>query len=260
MQLKAFQVDAFTNSLFKGNPAAVVILENEISDELMQNIAFENNLSETAYILINKSPIEIRWFSPTAEVDLCGHATLASAKILFKHYLPDEKKIIFDSKSGELIVTQSGNLLTLDFPSDTLKQVDMSDEINQAANTCSQEVYKGRDDYLVILESEEELKRLTPNFKKVSKLDARGLIVSAPSNTVDFVSRCFFPQLGVNEDPVTGSAHTLLMPYWSNRLGRNKLSANQVSQRGGVLHCEYKGARTLISGEAIIFLTGVIEA
>ena len=260
MQLKVFQVDAFTGSLFKGNPAAVVILENEISDELMQNIAFENNLSETAYILINKSPIEIRWFSPTAEVDLCGHATLASAKILFKHYLPDEKKIIFDSKSGELIVTQSGNLLTLDFPSDTLKQVDMSDEINQAANTCSQEVYKGRDDYLVILESEEELKSLTPNFKKISKLDARGLIVSAPSNTVDFVSRCFFPQLGVNEDPVTGSAHTLLMPYWSNRLGRNKLSANQVSQRGGVLHCEYKGARTLISGEAIIFLTGVIEA
>ena len=260
MQLKAFQVDAFTNSLFKGNPAAVVILENEISDELMQNIAFENNLSETAYILINKSPIEIRWFSPTAEVDLCGHATLASAKILFKHYLPDEKKIIFDSKSGELIVTQSGNLLTLDFPSDTFKQVDMSDEINQAANTCSQEVYKGRDDYLVILESEEELKSLTPNFKKISKLDARGLIVSAPSNTVDFVSRCFFPQLGVNEDPVTGSAHTLLMPYWSNRLGRNKLSANQVSQRGGVLHCEYKGARTLISGEAIIFLNGVIEA
>jgi len=260
MQLKAFQVDAFTGSLFKGNPAAVVILEEEISDELMQNIAFENNLSETAYILINKTPIEIRWFSPTAEVDLCGHATLASAKILFKHYLPDEKKIIFDSKSGELIVTQSGNLLTLDFPSDTFKQVDTSDEINQAANTCSQEVYKGRDDYLVILESEEELKSLTPNFKKISKLDARGLIVSAPSNTVDFVSRCFFPQLGVNEDPVTGSAHTLLMPYWSNRLGRNKLSANQVSQRGGVLHCEYKGARTLISGEAIIFLNGVIEA
>jgi len=226
----------------------------------MQNIAFENNLSETAYILINKSPIEIRWFSPTAEVDLCGHATLASAKILFEHYLPHEKRIIFDSNSGELIVTQSGNLLTLDFPSDTFKKVDNNDEINQAANTYSEEIYKGKDDYLVILESEEELKRLTPNFQQVSKLNARGLIVSAPSNTVDFVSRCFFPQLGVNEDPVTGSAHTLLMPYWSNRLGSNKLTANQVSQRGGALHCEYKGARTLISGEAIVFLTGVIEA
>ena len=260
MQLKVFQVDAFTSSLFKGNPAAVVILEKEIPNELMQNIAFENNLSETAYILINKSPIEIRWFSPTAEVDLCGHATLASAKILFEHYLPHEKKIIFDSNSGELIVTQNGNLLTLDFPSDTFKKVDNNDEINQAANTYSEEIYKGKDDYLVILESEEELKRLTPNFEQVSKLNARGLIVSAPSNTVDFVSRCFFPQLGVNEDPVTGSAHTLLMPYWSNRLGSNKLTANQVSQRGGVLHCEYKGTRTLISGEAIVFLTGVIEA
>ena len=226
----------------------------------MQNIAFENNLSETAYILINKSPIEIRWFSPTAEVDLCGHATLASAKILFEHYLPHEKKIIFDSNSGELIVTQNGNLLTLDFPSDTFIKVDNNDEINQAANTCSEEIYKGKDDYLVILESEEELKRLTPDFEEVSKLNARGLIVSAPSNTVDFVSRCFFPQLGVNEDPVTGSAHTLLMPYWSNRLGSNKLTANQVSQRGGALHCEYKGARTLISGEAVVFLTGVIEA
>ena len=260
MQLKVFQVDAFTSSLFKGNPAAVVILEKEIPNELMQNIAFENNLSETAYILINKSPIEIRWFSPTAEVDLCGHATLASAKILFEHYLPHEKKIIFDSNSGELIVTQNGNLLTLDFPSDTFKKVDNNDEINQAANTCSEEIYKGKDDYLVILESEEELKRLTPDFEEVSKLNARGLIVSAPSNTVDFVSRCFFPQLGVNEDPVTGSAHTLLMPYWSNRLGSNKLTANQVSQRGGALHCEYKGARTLISGEAVVFLTGVIEA
>ena len=260
MQLKVFQVDAFTSSLFKGNPAAVVILEKEIPNELMQNIAFENNLSETAYILINKSPIEIRWFSPTAEVDLCGHATLASAKILFEHYLPHEKKIIFDSNSGELIVTQNGNLLTLDFPSDTFKKVDNNDEINQAANTCSEEIYKGKDDYLVILESEEELKRLTPDFEQVSKLNARGLIVSAPSNTVDFVSRCFFPQLGVNEDPVTGSAHTLLMPYWSNRLGSNKLTANQVSQRGGALHCEYKGARTLISGEAVVFLTGVIEA
>ena len=151
-------------------------------------------------------------------------------------------------------------LLTLDFPSDTFKKVDNNDEINQAANTYSEEIYKGKDDYLVILESEEELKRLTPDFVQVSKLNARGLIVSAPSNTVDFVSRCFFPQLGVNEDPVTGSAHTLLMPYWSNRLGSNKLTANQVSQRGGVLHCEYKGARTLISGEAIVFLTGVIEA
>ena len=260
MQLKVFQVDAFTSSLFKGNPAAVVILEKEIPNELMQNIAFENNLSETAYILINKSPIEIRWFSPTAEVDLCGHATLASAKILFEHYLSHEKKIIFDSNSGELTVTQSGNLLTLDFPSDTFKKVDNNDEINQAANTYSEEIYKGKDDYLVILESEEELKRLTPDFEKVSKLNARGLIVSAPSNTVDFVSRCFFPQLGVNEDPVTGSAHTLLMPYWSNRLGSNKLTANQVSQRGGALHCEYKGARTLISGEAVVFLTGVIEA
>ena len=260
MQLKVFQVDAFASSLFKGNPAAVVILENEIPDELMQNIAFENNLSETAYILINKSPIEIRWFSPTAEVDLCGHATLASAKILFKHYLPNEKQIIFDSKSGELIVTQSDSLITLNFPSDTFEKVDNNDEVNQAANTCSKEIYKGRDDYLVILESEAELKTLIPNFQQVSELDARGLIVSAPGNTVDFVSRCFFPQLGVNEDPVTGSAHTLLMPYWSNRLRKNKLTANQVSQRGGVLYCEYEGTRTLISGEAIVFLAGMIEA
>ena len=260
MQLKVYQVDAFAGSLFKGNPAAIVILEKDIPDELMQNIAFENNLSETAYVYINKSPIEIRWFSPTAEVDLCGHATLASAKILFEYYLLNEKQIVFDSKSGELIVTKNGNLLTLNFPSDTFKRVDNFDAVNEAALTNSEEIYKGRDDYLVILNSEEELRNLTPNYSKVSKLDARGLIISAPGNEVDFVSRCFFPQLGVNEDPVTGSAHTLLMPYWSNRLSKNTLIANQISQRGGILHCEFKGDRTLISGEAIIFLTGTIEA
>ena len=138
--------------------------------------------------------------------------------------------------------------------------MDNLDAVNEAALTNSDEIYKGRDDYLVILNSEEELRNLTPNYSKVSKLDARGLIISAPGNEVDFVSRCFFPQLGVNEDPVTGSAHTLLMPYWSNRLSKNTLIANQISQRGGILHCEFKGDRTLISGEAIIFLTGTIEA
>lgn len=259
MQLKVYQADAFTDSLFSGNPAAVVILEKEIPEELMQNIASENNLSETAYILINKSPIEIRWFSPTAEVDLCGHATLASAKILFEHYLLNEKQIVFNSKSGELIVTKNENLLTLNFPSDTYIRVDHIDDINEAANTNSDEVYRGKDDYLIILESEEELKKLAPDFKKIAKLDARGLIISAPSIKTDFVSRCFFPQLGVNEDPVTGSAHTLLMPYWSQRLNKKKLTAYQASERGGILYCEYKLNRTLISGKSVIFLTGMIE-
>lgn len=260
MQLKIYQVDAFTNSLFKGNPAAVVILEKEISEELMQNIALENNLSETAFVYINKSPIKIRWFSPIAEVDLCGHATLASAKALFEYYMPNEQKIVFCSKSGELIVTKNKNFLTLNFPSDTLKKVDNVDVINEAAHTNSDKIYMGRDDYLVIIDTEEELRELTPNFDKVSKLDARGLIISAPGNEVDFVSRCFFPRLGINEDPVTGSAHTLLMPYWSNRLGKDSLTANQVSQRGGTLHCELKDDRSLISGDAVIFLTGTIVA
>ncbi|MEY4877132.1 MAG: hypothetical protein RL708_2281 [Bacteroidota bacterium] len=260
-KIKIYQVDAFTDKLFSGNPAAVCILDTWLNDELMQSIAFENNLAETAFVVPNGKTFEIRWFTPIVEVDLCGHATLASAFVLFNLLDYPDSKIQFHShRSGLLIVEKKDDLLLLDFPTDTLEL------INEEQNTIENcigikpiEVYKGKTDYMAVIDCESSLQNLQPNFIEIEKLNARGLIVTAKGDSVDFVSRFFAPQSGINEDPVTGSAHTSLLPLWSKKLSKNNLIAHQISQRGGQLFCEFKNDRCLIGGKAKSYLTGEIN-
>ena len=254
-----FQVDAFTNSQFKGNPAAVVILEKKISADLMQQIAFENNLSETAFINISKTPFEIRWFTPTVEVDLCGHATLASAYVYFNFLNNDAESISLNSASGELKVYKQENFLQLDFPKDNFKEVDMIEAVENATGVRPLETYLGNINLFAVFDNEDNVSNMTPNFDAVSKLDGQGLIISSSSNQYDFVSRYFCPKYGINEDPVTGSAHTTLIPYWSEKLNKISLEAKQVSKRGGELFCENTENRVLIGGNAVLYMKGVIE-
>lgn len=258
--IKIYQVDAFAERLFTGNPAAVCILDEWITDELMQAIAAENNLAETAFVVPKDNSFEIRWFTPTAEVDLCGHATLASAHVLFSCLGYSGSEITFHSpRSGELKVFQQNGYLYLDFPTDVLNVSDSADDIKMCIGILPNEVYKGKTDYIAVIDKEEDLQNLKPDLKEISKLQGRGLVVTAKGNTVDFVSRFFAPQVGVNEDPVTGSAHTSLIPIWSKKLGKNIMVARQLSVRGGTLQCENLGERCLIGGEAKLYLTGEIN-
>lgn len=259
-KIKLFQIDAFTNQLFSGNPAAVCVLDQWLSDELMQSIANENNLAETAFVVPRGKDFEIRWFTPTTEVDLCGHATLASAYVLFNELNYSGSIIKFHSpRSGWLSVEKKENLLYLDFPTDTLEVItDMEGTMEICIGVKPIEVYKGKTDFLVLIDSEYSLRNLKPQLTEIAKLDARGLIVTAKGDKVDFVSRFFAPQSGINEDPVTGSAHTSLTPIWAKKLGKTKLMANQLSERGGQLICEYKEDRCLIGGEGKLYLTGEI--
>jgi PhzF family phenazine biosynthesis protein len=258
-KIKFYQVDAFTGHLFGGNPAAVCLPDHWLEDDLMQSIAAENNLSETAFVIKSGENFEIRWFTPLLEVDLCGHATLASAFIIFNHTDFRGREIIFLSpRSGELKVRREGIKLFLDFPADEFSPCDNMPEIAKSIGMTPLEVYKGKTDYMAILASEEEVKGIQPDLGTIAKLDARGLIVTAPGKSADFVSRFFGPQSGVNEDPVTGSAHTTLVPYWSGRLGRVSLTAKQISKRGGSLICTYLPPRVIIGGEAQLFAAGEI--
>lgn len=259
-KIKLFQIDAFTNKLFAGNPAAVCILDKWLADELMQSIANENNLAETAFVVPNGNDFEIRWFTPTTEVDLCGHATLASAYVLFNLLDYKESTIRFHSpRSGELRVTKNEEMLYLDFPTDTLELITgMQSIMEECIGIKPIEVYKGKTDYIAIIENESSVKNLQPNLTEIAKLNGRGLIVTAKGDEVDFVSRFFAPQSGINEDPVTGSAHTSLTPIWAKKLGITKLTANQISERGGHLICEYKSDRCMIGGEAKLYLMGEI--
>lgn len=261
MQQKIFQIDAFTKTVFGGNPAAVCILESWISDELMQKIAAENNLAETAYAVKKSDYYELRWFTPEIEVDLCGHATLATAHVLFNHYGFNENTIRFISpRSGELLVRKNTDgSITMDFPADELNSIPIHEKINEAIGETPLEILKGKTDYLLIYESQEVIERISPNFYLLDQLDCRGVIVSAKGNDVDFVSRFFAPQCGIPEDPVTGSAHTTLTPYWSKKLGKSELSAKQLSQRRGELQCEYLGDRVKITGFAVCYLIGEIS-
>ncbi len=259
MSVPIYYVDAFTDKLFSGNPAAVIF--SDINNEnLMQKIAAENNLSETAFIRNDNENYHIRWFAPLCEIDLCGHATLASAFIFFKYIKPESTLFEVQSlKNGVLKVSKKDDLLVLDFPKDSLSK-DYDDKfIEKIINTKVIELYKGRDDILAIVKSENDVKNLNVNLELLNNLTARGLIVSAPGNNCDFVSRFFAPSTGVNEDPVTGSAHTTLTPYWSKRLNKSLLLAQQLSERGGVLSCEDKGDRVLIGGKAIEYLKGYIN-
>ena len=258
MNLEIYYVDAFSNNIFGGNPAAV-IFTNLSDDDLMQNIAAENNLSETAFINISENENTIRWFSPTKEVDLCGHATLASAFVYFNYINTEKDTIEFKSNGGTLIVNKKDNILELDFPKDTFIKTNHEDVVCDAIGLKPTETFKGQINLMAVYENEEEILNLQPDFKKVIDLTGQGLIVTAPGLHHDFVSRYFCPKYGINEDPVTGSAHTTLIPYWSDKLGSKKLLAKQVSTRGGELFCENKDERVLIGGNAVLYMKGNIN-
>lgn len=255
--MKIYQIDAFTKSIFSGNPAAVCPLEQWLGDETMQKIAAENNLAETAFYVKNGDKYEIRWFTPQTEVDLCGHATLASAYVLF-HYENHNETIIqfYSPRSGDLMVTKEGDLLSLHFPTDTLEPITLTNEILDAFDSKPQLAFKGKTDYMLVFNTEEEILNLKPNFEEILKLEVRGVIVTAKGKNSDFVSRFFGPKTGINEDPVTGSAHTTLIPYWAKELNKTKLSAIQLSERKGYLDCELLGDKVRISGFAKCYLAG----
>ena len=258
MKLDVYFVDAFTDKVFSGNPAAVIF--TDIDDEnLMQKIAFENNLSETAFVNTSQETNYIRWFSPIKEVDLCGHATLASAYIYFNYINKDEDKVSFMSASGELSVRKTDDLYELDFPKDNLKKIDLIDQVEDCIGVKPIETFIGDINLFALLDNEETLKTLKPNFSKLINLEGQGLIVSSQSNEYDFVSRYFCPKFGINEDPVTGSAHTTLIPYWADKLNSSEMIAKQVSERGGVLYCKNRDTRVLIGGKATLYMKGEIE-
>ena len=261
MKIPIYQVDAFAEGLFKGNPAAVCPLESWLEEDLMQQIAAENNLAETAFIVKENDQYHIRWFTPEVEVALCGHATLATAQVLFTEFARDSDSIQFYShRSGPLEVRRrSDGLLELDFPSDPPAKIAENRAINEALGKSPIRTLKGKTDYLLIFESQKDIERLAPNFYVLGKVPARGIIVSAPGEAVDFVSRFFAPGSGIAEDPVTGSAHTTLIPYWAGELGKNQLSARQLSSRGGALVCEYLGERVKIAGKAVPYMVGEIH-
>lgn len=259
MKIAIFQLDAFTNQLFKGNPAAVCPLDEWVSDGMLQNIAAENNLSETAFFVKEKEGFHIRWFTPTTEVSLCGHATLAAAAVIFRKLVYKSEVIKFKSRSGELTVKRNADRFVLDFPSDPPEKIEKNPEILNAMGIEPSEWYKGNEDYMLVYESEGEISSLSPNFEELGKNTNRGVIVTAPGSQTDFISRFFAPAAGIDEDPVTGSAHTTLTPYWSKRLKKKKLNAMQVSPRGGTLICEDAGDRIKISGRVAFYLQGLIE-
>jgi PhzF family phenazine biosynthesis protein len=258
MGIKIFQVDAFATEIFQGNPAAVIPLTNWLPDELMQKIAMENNLSETAFFVPKPKGFHIRWFTPLAEVDLCGHATLATAHVLFHHLNYGEKEIQFESKSGILNVKRANDLLYLNFPTSDLVEIEIPDHFKNAFQFHPEKCLRGRDDLMLIFNHEREILNLNPNFHILSEAKVRGVITTSVSETYDFVSRFFGPAVGINEDPVTGSAHTMLIPYWSKALKKDELIAKQVSKRGGILHCKNLGKRVEIGGKAVTYLTGEI--
>lgn len=258
MELTIYQVDAFTNQLFGGNPAAVCPLSEWLPTAIMQQIALENNLSETAFIIPEGNGYHIRWFTPAIEVDLCGHATLATAHALYAEMGYEGEQVVFNSKSGLLTVSKKGDLYTMNFPTDELKTVPIPNEITTALGVQPTEVFRGKDDYLAIFDNQATIENFTPDFKILGQLKARGVIASAKGDAVDFISRCFFPAAGIDEDPVTGSAHTTMTPYWAKKLNKTTLSARQLSARGGVLECTYLGDRVNISGQAVTYLRGKI--
>ncbi len=258
MKIPIYQADAFTESLFGGNPAAVCPLKEWISDELMQKIASENNLSETAFFVKEGDVYGLRWFTPAAEVDLCGHATLATAHILFEELGYDKEEINFETKSGRLVIKKEEDRLMMDFPSDKMPQVEAPPILFQALGIRpTSHTYK-TDDYMVVLESEKEVAKLLPDFRMLAEVNARGVIVTALGNEVDFVSRFFAPQYGIDEDPVTGSAHTKLTPYWSVQLGKAEMEARQISERVGILTVRDRGERVEILGKAVTYLKGEV--
>ncbi len=259
MKLSIYQADAFASGLFKGNLAAVVPLREWLSDELMQQIAMENNLSETAFFIPEGDRFHIRWFTPKSEVRLCGHATLATAHVLFNELDFQGELLEFESLSGILTVKKVGDRLQLNFPADFAKEVEPIETFTDAFGAKPLQTYKGRTDYMLLFDSEETIQNLQPNIQLLLSTNARGVIATAKGKKVDFVSRFFAPAVGVNEDPVTGSAHTTLIPFWANKLGKIDLEALQLSARGGQVWCTLSGDRVFIAGKAVTYLRGEIE-
>jgi PhzF family phenazine biosynthesis protein len=259
-ELKIYQVDAFTKKIFGGNPAAVIPLTLWLPNEMLQKIAMENNLSETVFIVPSQTcDYHIRWFTPSIEVRLCGHATLATAHVLWEHLNFSKETLTLESLSGVLKVERTGTGYTLDFPRDKYREENSAKEIvEKILGMKPLYLYRGKDDYMAVMGSEREIRELNPDFRAMKKLTARGLIVTAVGNDIDFVSRCFFPEAGIEEDPVTGSAHTMMAPYWASKIDRDVLIAQQLSKRKGDLICEVKEDRVLISGDAKTFMIGTI--
>jgi PhzF family phenazine biosynthesis protein len=259
MLLKIFQVDAFTEKLFGGNPAAVVPLTGWLPDALMQSIAAENNISETAFFVPEQDGYGLRWFTPTVEVELCGHATLATAHILFNHLGAKQEELNFYTKSGKLSVKHNGDLLTLIFPITPYSKIDTPPGLAQALGITPAVVFASATKWMAVYTSQKEIQNCHPDFAAIAKLNIPGIIITARGEACDFVSRFFTPRQGINEDPVTGSAHTLLIPYWAERLNKSSMSAQQLSSRGGKLQCKSAGHSVEISGNAVTYLTGEIE-
>ena len=250
MKIKQYQVDAFASRAFEGNPAAVCPLERWLDEGLMQSIAEENNLSETAFFVPSAKGYQLRWFTPAKEVDLCGHATLATAHVIFEILGYTKQRITFATHSGELTVSKKGKLLEMDFPASPPTPCEIPETLAKALGQRPIEVWSA-DDYIAVFDSEAAVRAIKPDLFLLSQLDLRCVVITAPGTQVDFVSRCFGPKFGIPEDPVTGSAHCELAPYWANKLGKNILTARQVSKRGGNLTCELKADRVLLTGSAI---------
>lgn len=258
MKLPYYEVSAFTATAFGGNPAGVCPLEAWLPDSVLQGIAANNNLAETAFTVPRGSDFDLRWFTPTVEMDLCGHATLAAASVLFNERGLAGGEVRFHSRSGVLTVTRSGDMLTLDFPSRPPRPSDVPDALIRGLGATPNEAFKTRD-YLAVYSTEDEVRALEPDFATLKTLDCLGIIVTAPGKDCDFVSRFFAPGAGVDEDPVTGSAHCTLIPFWASRLAKTKMLARQVSTRGGELLCELAGARVRIGGRVAPYLRGEIQ-
>jgi PhzF family phenazine biosynthesis protein len=260
MKIPIYQVDAFTSDVFSGNPAAVCILDTWIDDQQLQSIAAENNLSETAFLVRNDDGFDLRWFTPTTEVALCGHATLASAFVLFAHKGWPAENITFQTrKSGQLVVVKRGDLLEMDFPSRPAYTRTPPAGLKEALRVAPKEIFGSEEDLLVVLNSEKAVREVQPDFGALDRVECRGTIITARGDRSDFVSRFFAPRLGIPEDPVTGSAHCVLIPYWASVLRKKDLHAFQVSKRGGELFCTHVGERVKISGKAILYMEGTIK-
>lgn len=261
MRLPLYQIDAFADERpFTGNPAAVCPLASWLPDEVMQGIAAENNLPETAFFVPEGEGYALRWFTPTTEVELCGHATLASAYVVFRFLAPQLRRVSFRTgKAGTLVVARDGELLALDFPTRPPAPCAAPEKLAAALGRAPRAVLAARD-YLAVYDDPDEVAALAPDFSAIARLDRFAVIITAPGREgVDFVSRFFAPAQGVDEDPVTGSAHCTLVPYWAARLGKDRLLARQISRRGGTLHCEFLGERVAIAGRAVLYLEGTIE-
>ena len=258
MVIPYFEVAAFTKRHFAGNPAGVCFLSEWLPDAQMQAIAAENNLAETAFVIERNGYFDVRWMTPTVEVDLCGHATLASAHVIFHHLGRTGDRVRFQSRSGELTVARVEDRLVLDFPSQPPSSCELPEKLVQGLRAQPRSVWKGPD-YLAVFDREQDIKALAPDFDMLARLDARGTIVTALGDDCDFVSRFFAPQSGIAEDPVTGSTHCALIPYWSKRLGKQTLHARQLSKRGGELFCEDRGERVGIGGNAVTYVEGKLH-